>query len=282
MKTKNLLSALLVVCTCMACSNDKNEDTLLSQSVAGKYEGHVKVVAQYFPNGQYANTQSLMLSANEDETIKVTYTSDSFGTFTINNATVELKDDSYIVKGDGVTAMSMGTSAKEYACTFEGTIDKAKTEPIFVFKVPAVMGGLTITMSTGDTPAKLILPGTYQGYTKAVFSYMPNGQYATDQTVTVTANEDETFKITYTSSSFGTFTISNATIKVKEGTYIIEGKGTTLMGMMGKEPTEYQCTLAGSIDAAKDAPSFVFTIPAVMGGMTITFAEGDVPESANK
>ena len=282
MKTKNLLVTLLLACTCVACSNDKNEDTPLNQSVIGKYEGYVKAVAQYFPSGQYANTQSLTLSSNEDETVKVTYISDSFGTFTINNATVELKDNSYILKGDGVTAMSMGTSAKEYACTFEGTINKDKSAPTFEFKVPAVMGGLTLTMNTGDTPAKLILPGTYEGYTKAVAQYFPNGQYAADQTVTVTANEDETFKVTYTSNSFGTFTISNATVKMEKGNYIIEGTGTTLMGMTGKEPTEYQCTLAGSIDVAKDVPSFVFTIPAVMGGMSITFAEGDVPETTNK
>lgn len=152
MKIKNLLAALLVVCACAACSDDKKEDAPLNQVVAGKYEGHTKAVAQYFPNGQYANTQSITLTANEDETVKVSYTSDSFGEFAVNNATIEQKDGSYIVKGEGTTVIGMGESKKEYAFTFEGTLDKAKSEPSFVFNVPAVMGGLTITFAKGDVP----------------------------------------------------------------------------------------------------------------------------------
>lgn len=129
-----------------------------------------------------------------------------------------------------------------------------------------------------DTPMNEVVAGKYEGYTKAVFAYMPQGQYAANQAILVTANDDGTCHISYTSDSFGTFTIDNATVKTESGNYVIEGKGITLMGMAGKEPTEYQCTLTGNIDAAKEAPSFVFTIPAVMGGLTVTFAKGDVPE----
>lgn len=133
-----------------------------------------------------------------------------------------------------------------------------------------------------DAHLNQAVAGKYEGYTKAVAQYFPNGQYAADQTITITANEDETFNLSYTSDSFGTFTVNNATVKTENGKYLLEGKGSTLMGMSGKEPTEYQCTLTAEIDAAKEEPSFVFTIPAVMGGMTITFAKGDVPEPANK
>lgn len=129
-----------------------------------------------------------------------------------------------------------------------------------------------------DTPASQVVAGKYEGHTKAVFAYMPQGQYAANQTITVTANEDETCAIAYTSDSFGTFTIPHATVKTEGGNYVIGGDGVTLMGMAGKAPTEYACTLTGNIDAGKAAPSFVFTIPAVMGGLTVTFAKGDVPE----
>lgn len=129
-----------------------------------------------------------------------------------------------------------------------------------------------------DTPASQVVAGKYEGHTKAVFAYMPQGQYAANQTITVTANEDETCAIAYTSDSFGTFTIPNATVTLKDGAYVIDGEGTTSMSMSGKEPTEYYCSLKANIDAAKEAPSFVFTIPAVMGGLTVTFAKGDVPE----
>lgn len=129
-----------------------------------------------------------------------------------------------------------------------------------------------------DIPMNEIVAGKYEGHTKAVFAYMPEGQYAANQTVMVTANEDGTCNVSYTSDSFGTFTIGNATVKTDNGKYVIDGEGVTLMGMAGREPTEYLCTLAGNIDAAKESPSFVFTIPAVMGGLTVTFAKGDVPE----
>ena len=152
MKIKILLAVLLVVCACTACSDDKNEDAPLNQAVAGKYEGYTKAVAQYFPNGQYANTQSVILTANDDETVKVSYTSDSFGEFIVNNATIEQKDGSYTMKGEGTTVIGMGESKKEYAFTFEGNIDKAKETPVFVFTVPAVMGGMTITFAKGNVP----------------------------------------------------------------------------------------------------------------------------------
>lgn len=132
-----------------------------------------------------------------------------------------------------------------------------------------------------DTAGSQAVAGKYEGYTKAVFTYMPEGQYAANQTIIVTANEDGTCNVSYTSDSFGTFTITNAIVKTENGKYVIDGKGVTLMGMSEKEPTEYQCTLTGEIDAAKEETTFLFTIPAVMGGMTIAFAKGDIPESAN-
>lgn len=49
--------------------------------------------------------------------------------------------------------------------------------------------------------------------------------------------------------------------------------------MEGKEPKEYACTLKGTIDAAKAPPTFEISVPAVMNGLTITFATGDVPEN---
>ena len=95
MRIKNLLTMMFVLCACAACNDDKNEETPLNQVVAGKYDGYTKAVAQYFPAGQYADKQSITLTANEDGTVNVTYTSDSFGEFTINNATVKSESNTY-------------------------------------------------------------------------------------------------------------------------------------------------------------------------------------------
>ena len=281
MRIKNLLTMMFVLCACAACNDDKNEETPLNQVVAGKYDGYTKAVAQYFPAGQYADKQSITLTANEDGTVNVTYTSDSFGEFTINNATVKSESNTYTLSGKGETVMAMaGKDPKTYDCTLKGTIDAAKAAPSFEISVPAVMGGLTITFTQGEAPAAAMVAGSYAGYTKAVAQYFPNGEYAADQTIKVTANEDGTVNVTYTSDSFGEFTINNATVKSESNAYTLSGEGETVMAMAGKDPKTYDCTLKGTIDAAKAAPSFEISVPAVMGGLTITFAKGDVP--ANK
>lgn len=279
MKIKSLLTMMFVLCACAACNDDKNEETPLNQVVAGKYDGYTKAVAQYFPAGQYADKQSITLTPNDNGTVNIAYTSESFGEFSISNATVELKNDAYLVKGDGKTTMGMnGGTPKEYDCTFEGTISKDKKTSALEFNVPAVMNGLTVTFTQGEAPAAVMAAGSYKGYTKAVAQYFPNGQYAADQTIKVTANEDGTVNVTYTSTSFGEFTINNATVKSENNVYTINGEGKSVMGMEGKEPKEYACTLKGTIDAAKATPTFEISVPAVMNGLTITFATGDVPE----
>ena len=138
-----------------SCSNDNDDNTPdYATLAAGTYQGYTKAVAQYFPNGQFADDQSVTIKANEDQTVNVAYISTTFGTFTIENATVSFANDSYTIKGEGKTVMGMeGQSSKEYACELSATIDKAKTNPSFVFTVPAVMGGLTITFAPGNAPS---------------------------------------------------------------------------------------------------------------------------------
>jgi len=48
------------------------------------------------------------------------------------------------------------------------------------------------------------------------------------------------------------------------------------MGMNGNIQ-EYACRFAGTVDAAKENPEFTFTVPAVMGGLTISFINGEMP-----
>jgi hypothetical protein len=94
----------------------------------------------------------------------------------------------------------------------------------------------------------------------------------TDQTITITANEDGTVNVTY-----GDNTISNVEVKVSaEGVYTLSGAGVYAMSMSGA-PTNYDCTLAGTISKDKSKVEFALTLPAVMGGTTITFRNGDAP-----
>ena len=48
---------------------------------------------------------------------------------------------------------------------------------------------------------------------------------------------------------------------------------------MGGNVSEYSCSFTGTVDAEKDSPKFVFTAP-IMGGLTIVFKTGDMPQTA--
>lgn len=155
MKLKNFLAMMAIALCAVACSDDdnSNQEVIPAKEVAGTYNGYTKAVAQYFPNGQYANDQTIKVETGSDETVDVSYTSDSFGAFSIKNAAVKVANSAYTITGTGITVMGMDeASKKEYECTFEATIDAAKAEPSFVFKVPSVMGGITITFAKGDAP----------------------------------------------------------------------------------------------------------------------------------
>ena len=68
-----------------------------------------------------------------------------------------------------------------------------------------------------------------------------------------------------------------ATAAKKEGAYTFSGSGKVAMGMGGGPATDYDFTVSGSTNAAKDDYSIVFKVPAVMGGLTVTLLPGTAP-----
>ena len=48
---------------------------------------------------------------------------------------------------------------------------------------------------------------------------------------------------------------------------------------MGKNGNvkEYECSFEGTIDVAKENPAFTFSVPSVMGGLSIEFHTGKMP-----
>lgn len=271
-----MLMMALFAFSAVSCSDDDEPVVKPAEEVAASYNGYTIANCQYFSN-MVAAGQSIKVEAKSDNTVDVTYTSDTWGEFTIAGATVTAEGDIYTIKGNGTTKMGHAGSEKEYECSFEGKVQAGKVSPEFTFTVPAVMGGMTIKFYEGDAPAELLLAGSYSGYTKAVAQYFPDGMLADNQTITVTANNDGTVNIVYESDTWGKFTVEKATISLADGVYKIEGDGKTEMGMSADSIKAYDCTLVASIDAAKENPSFVFTVPAVMGGLTVEFFSGDMP-----
>ena len=102
---------------------------------------------------RYTNGESVTLSANGDGSVKVVFESASWGTFTIESATVTSNGEEYLFTGSGSVAMGMGESTSNYDFTLSGRTNAAKDDFSIAFNVPAVMGGLTVTLLPGTAPA---------------------------------------------------------------------------------------------------------------------------------
>lgn len=276
MKLKNYLALAACLLMVAACSDDEKPITP-AENISGTYNGYSEAAFQYVTTPMVTDGESLSITANsEGNTATVNYTSGSFGEFTIDNATVSLAAGTYTLEGDGSTLMGMGEQKSEYPCTLTGTLNEGRTEGSFVFNVPGVMGGMTITFTLGDAPLSKLLAGDYTGWTDASSAYFPNFGVTADETFSLTANTDDSFTLSYTSDTWGQFTFDQITATAATDGYTFSGEGTCEMGMNGST-SEYPCTVQGTLDASREEGTVTFSVPGVMGGLTITFTLGDAP-----
>lgn len=266
----------LLTASCSDDDNNGNESINPAVNVAGTYAGYSEAAFQYTDTPLVSADESLTIQTDADNTTAtITYTSSSFGEFTISGTEVTYANGTYTLSGEGSTMMGMSGNISEYECTLKGTLNEAKNEGTFTFNVPAVMGGMNITFILGEVPVSKLLAGSYKGWTEASCAYF-EGMQATDQTLSLTANADDTFTLAYTSDSWGEFSFESLSVTSANGIYTLSGEGVTMMGMDGNV-SEYPCTVTGSINANKENVSFTFTVPGVMGGLTITFTQGEAP-----
>lgn len=264
----------LLTASCSDDDNNGNESINPAVNVAGTYAGYSEAAFQYTDTPLVSADESLTIQTDADNTTAtITYTSSSFGEFTISGTEVTYANGTYTLSGEGSTMMGMSGNISEYECTLKGTLNEAKNEGAFTFNVPAVMGGMNITFILGEVPVSKLLAGSYKGWTEASCAYF-EGMQATDQTLSLTA--DDTFTLAYTSDSWGEFSFESLSVTSANGIYTLSGEGVTMMGMDGNV-SEYPCTVTGSINANKENVSFTFTVPGVMGGLTITFTQGEAP-----
>lgn len=273
MRKIKILSIALAAFALTACSDDNDPNP--AEEINGQYEGYAVTSCQYF-SGMVAPSQTVSITASALSGVAaVTYKSDTWGEIVIPEASVVATAGSYTITGSGTSQMGMGGNIKEYACELAGTITSGVAD--LSFTCPAVMGGLTIKFQQGDIPADIVVPGRYDGYTSASCTYFQD-MLADDQTVTISSDANGTYKVTFTSDTWGEFSVSGVKATTEDGgkNFTVSGEGTCQMGM-GGNVREYACTFAGTIDAAKESPGFSFTVPAVMGGLTVTFKTGDMP-----
>lgn len=273
MKKLKMLSLILVAIMMASCSDD-DEIVDNAKNAVGTYSGYTVAGCKYFSN-QLSTDQTVAVTYVSVDKVSVGYQSDTWGLFSIAEANVTSTDNGVMLNGSGVTKMGMsGSEAKEYVCDFSGTIINGVAD--LEFSCPAVMGGLTISFRQGDVPAIIVVPGSYTGYTKADCAYF-QGMYADEQIIKLEATENDTYKASYTSDTWGEFSIEGITAVAEGNTFVLSGEGVCIMGM-GDKVSEYACSFSGSIDFAKETPSFSFNVPAVMGGLTIEFNTGEMPQ----
>ncbi len=271
MKIKSVLMMLSAAVFMMAC--DKDENGSKTVDFAGSYNGYTLASCNYFQNMISAD-ETVVITENTDGTATVSFTSATWGTFTITDAQASISGNVCSLSGNGQTQMGMGGSTSAYDCTFTAEI-KSQTDARMEFSIPAVMGGMTLTFQTGDAPADLLLAGTYEGYTDADCA-MFQDRYTDGESVKLTANGDGSVKVVFESASWGTFTVESATATKEGEEYVFTGSGSVAMGM-GESTSNYDFTLSGRTNAAKDDFSIAFNVPAVMGGLTITLLPGTAP-----
>ena len=271
MKIKSVLMMLSAAVFMMAC--DKDENGSKTVDFAGNYDGYTLASCNYFQN-MISPDETVVITKNTDGSASVSFTSATWGTFTITDAQASISGNVCSLSGSGQTQMGMGGSTSAYDCTFTAEI-KSQTDARMEFSIPAVMGGMTLTFQTGDAPADLLLAGTYEGYTDADCA-MFQDRYTDGESVKLTANGDGSVKVVFESASWGTFTVESATATKEGEEYVFTGSGSVAMGM-GESTSNYDFTLSGRTNAAKDDFSIAFNVPAVMGGLTITLLQGTAP-----
>ena len=126
------------------------------------------------------------------------------------------------------------------------------------------------------------IAGTYYGYSAVAFQYVTIPIEKGDETLVITAESENTVTVTFESTTTNTpvFTIKGATVEYDNGRsgYMIQGTGTAVMGHAGNDEKTYDTTLSGIV-MKNGTSKLAFSCPAVMGGMTVTFTEGSLPQS---
>lgn len=129
---------------------------------------------------------------------------------------------------------------------------------------------------TGTDSTQQVI-GTYQGYSLANFKYTSVPMATENETVDVTAGKDGTVNVKFVSAKWGEFNISSAKVTGKDGAYVLNGQGKTLMGMSQDSKKEYDCSMTGTVDKKHSTAGFTFSVPSVMGGLNIEFYKGTMP-----
>ena len=121
--------------------------------LADTYFGYTDANCSFFQH-YYTNDEKLIATSKGNGILSIFFESQTWGKFEVQKATIEKKNNNeYTFYGVGEVIMSMmGAMAGSYEFEMLGTVSATKDKYMIAIRVPAVMGGLTITLQPGNAP----------------------------------------------------------------------------------------------------------------------------------
>ena len=260
MKLIEIISLAAVAVFATSCEKTENQnqepETVLSEAVAGTYTGYSTAEFQYSSTPMVSQNQSLKVTAEEGGTVSVSYTSDTWGTFSLSGVTVTESNGSYSLSGSGKTVMGMSAdSQSEYDCTLSATV-KSTEDFTFAFDVPAVMGGLKITLLPGNPPAELLLSGSYTG--TLTMSVMGTAMDPMEEAQVSLAAEGDVWTLTLPEMGMGTMSMESISVEVE----LAESADGYTLSAESIEAVSGETSITGSLTGTVSADGSTMTLSA--------------------
>ncbi|MCD7713354.1 MAG: calycin-like domain-containing protein [Prevotella sp.] len=156
---------------------------------------------------------------------------------------------------------------------------KSRTLLTYLF-LPALLFGFASCSDDDEdnTVAWANIAGSYSGYISADIKYSDVPLVYDGETLTIKVNDNGTVDMHLDSPEFNT-TVTGATVK-DNSSWVISGDASCIITSPVHETTSdpYAGVVSATISKDKTDVEFVLTLPGVMGGTTVTFRNGTIPE----
>ncbi len=176
------------------------------------------------------------------------------------------------------------------AKNYDASVSGSSKEGQYVFSIPALMGGTTITTIIGAIPEAVEISKTYDINTyvdNTNYYFQPKSYASANETMVIAPNPESrytTVNIQYTSQSqpsWGVHTFTNVAVEAQDNTYRLTGNGKAQIassrdGSIGTYDTTIDATVKdGEITGE-------IKVPGVMGGITIHINPADFDDVINQ
>lgn len=176
------------------------------------------------------------------------------------------------------------------AKNYDASVSGSSKEGQYVFSIPALMGGTTITTIIGSIPEAVEISKTYDinTYVDNTNNYFPPKSYASaNETMVIAPNPESrytTVNIQYTSKStpsWGTYVFTNVEVDSQNDTFIISGEGTAaIKSNHSNTVNNYPATIDATVKDGEITGEI--KVPGVMGGITIHINPADFDDVINQ